>query len=295
MARRKRKDKYVGARIGDFMTDDQPQNPTNKPSMAGVDVIVDPTLGSDEWYLRQKPSFQQERSDEEKAKIADIESKSIFPKGSQLHADYMLKKIQEMDMQKPECICGEINARHCQLHMDSESDAKSLPIDSKPDQAPREQANDFGEAESVEVFLMRFPYVQTLAKRVEQLEQSPIYQEILKAKDELAAAQDEIERLEKHAVDFYEDEINKMDIKLTQAKERIKELEQRIGREDLLREILMSARKKEQALEAALERIMARSHSWVITEATGYSEKPIHDGYREIAREALKAHKEGGE
>ena len=30
-----------------FTSDDQPQKPTNKPSMAGVDVIVDPTLGPD--------------------------------------------------------------------------------------------------------------------------------------------------------------------------------------------------------------------------------------------------------
>lgn len=41
-------------------------------------------------------------------------------------------------------------------------------------------------------------------------------------------------------------------------------------------------------LKTALERIVARSHSWVITHETGPIEKPIHDSYREIAKAALK-------
>lgn len=43
----------------------------------------------------------------------------------------------------------------------------------------------------------------------------------------------------------------------------------------------------------ALNSIIAMSHSWVITETTGRIEKPIHDSYREKAREALA--KIGGE
>lgn len=40
-------------------------------------------------------------------------------------------------------------------------------------------------------------------------------------------------------------------------------------------------------LEAALNSIIAKSHSWVITHETGAIQAPIHDGYRKIATEAL--------
>jgi hypothetical protein len=40
-------------------------------------------------------------------------------------------------------------------------------------------------------------------------------------------------------------------------------------------------------LREALEKIIARSHSWVITRETGAIQKPIHDEYREIAKAAL--------
>jgi len=47
-------------------------------------------------------------------------------------------------------------------------------------------------------------------------------------------------------------------------------------------------RAENQRLRAALESIIAKSHSWLITQKTGPIEKPIHDSYREIARKALE-------
>jgi predicted transcriptional regulator YdeE len=41
-------------------------------------------------------------------------------------------------------------------------------------------------------------------------------------------------------------------------------------------------------LVEALEKIIAKSHSWVVTMDTGPIEKPIHDMYREIAKQALQ-------
>jgi len=42
-----------------------------------------------------------------------------------------------------------------------------------------------------------------------------------------------------------------------------------------------------QILKEALEKIVAKSHSWIITFENGFIEKPIHDMYRDIANQAI--------
>lgn len=47
-------------------------------------------------------------------------------------------------------------------------------------------------------------------------------------------------------------------------------------------------REENERLNEALQKIVAKSYSWIITMDTGPTLKPVHDMYRDIAREALE-------
>lgn len=55
---------------------------------------------------------------------------------------------------------------------------------------------------------------------------------------------------------------------------------------DKVAELVVAEDKLRLAIKG-LESIVAKSHSWLITEETGYIEKPIHDSYRSLAKDIL--------